>query len=241
MNIDTLIVNGCSHAYGDGAQCDEAMFDKHFPSIPQAVEDLKTDADHFFTKYTEPYFDNNIDDWKSLTHDFTTLPRWSNLLDYRVFNVGQNGSNIETDYENILGLDFGDTGKTLYLLMIGHIHRGGAKVYLKTLQRHQQLANKNGWTFFVLPLDFEEFIAWGLLKDTYFSNIMQDHNILSKTEYKDYWQVIANKPNFPLVEYYFNLLQCEMLKDKLIAPCRHANQKGQQIFAQKIQEIINAV
>ena len=68
---------------------------------------------------------------------------------------------------------------------------------------------------------------------------MQHNNILSKTEYKDYWQVISDKPNFPIVDYYFNLLQCEMLKDKLIAPCRHANQKGQKIFAQRIQKVIN--
>ena len=241
MNIDTLIVNGCSHAYGDGAQCDEEMFDLYFPNIQQAVEDLKTDADEFFTKYTEPYLDNSQTNWKKLTDDFTTLPRWTNLLDYRVFNIGQNGSNIETDYENIQQFEFGDTGNTVYLLLIGHIHRGGVDVYLDTLQKHQQFAEQMGWQFYVLPLDYEEFVAFDMLNHKYFSSIMQHNNILSKTEYKDYWQVIADKPNFPIVDYYFNLLQCEMLKDKLIAPCRHANQKGQKIFAKRIQEIINGI
>jgi len=244
MEIDTLIVNGCSHAYGDGAQVDQAMFDRFFPDVEEAIDILTNDPDHFFVKYTQPYFDDGVDHYKNYADSFESLPRWTNLLEYKnVFNIGQNGSNIEIDYDNALRQAFSLSeqaeGKTVYLLMIGNIHRGGARVYLKTLQRHQQLANKYGWTFYVLPLDFEEFIAWGLLKDSYFSNIIQDHNILSKSEYKDYWQTVADKPNFPPLDFYFNLLQCEMLKDNLIAPCRHANQKGQKIFSQRIQKIIN--
>lgn len=241
MKIDTLIVNGCSHAFGDGAQCDEQMFDKFFPNIDEAVELLRTDPDMFFENYSEQYMIYN-----SKLPKAEPLETWAYVLDqmadYNVVNWGQNGSDIEIDLENAnKNLQYKTFyGNTLYLLMIGHIHRAGEEIYLQTLDKHKKLAEEQGWSFAVVPLDYEEFDHYSLFSNEMFYDIMENHNILSTTNYRDYWQVIADKPNYPIVEYYFNLLQCEMLKDKLIAPCRHANKKGQRIFAQKLKGFIDA-
>lgn len=242
MKLNTLIVNGCSHAFGDGAQCDDEVFDKFFPDVDKAIETLRNDADEFFVQYTEPYMDYSKNEWDSTQKPFKC---WTSVLndavDYDVVNWGQNGSDIEIDLENAKkNLKYKTFyGNTLYLLMIGHIHRAGEEVYLQTLGKHKKLAEDQGWKFAVVPLDYEEFDHYNMFRHTLFDSIMKDHNILSHTDYKDYWQVIANKPNYPIVEYYFNLLQCEMLKDKLIAPCRHANQKGQKIFAEKLKGFID--